>query len=66
MTLKKLEDWPIKDLQMDPFNVWSHYDAKTKLYVPNKNGHKQHFMPGLKSFGSGEHHVLMRNRCRFF
>lgn len=66
MSLKTRNDWPVRQLQWDPFETWKHYDKSSNLYIPNQNGVASHFMPGLETFGMGNQHKLMRNSCDIF
>jgi len=66
MSSKTKNDWPLRELQMDPFEVWTHYDKSSGLYVPNENGVPAHFGHYLLSFGLGESFKLSRNSCNIF
>lgn len=66
MTLKKREDWPVRDLQLDPFEVWKHYDKKSNLWVLNQNGVVEHFGPTLQTFGEQKGYKLSRDCCCIF
>jgi hypothetical protein len=66
MSLKTRDDWPIKEINKDPFVAWTHFDKQTNLWVPNQNGRADHFAPGLVPFGVGNQFKLMRNRRTIF
>lgn len=66
MTLKTRDDWPIKEIDKDPFVAWTHFDKQSNSYVPNKNGRADHFASGLVTFGVGTHFKLVRKRRIIF
>ena len=65
MKLKTVDDWPIRELELDPFNVWTHW-TKNNTLIPNENGVSAHFASGLQTFGVGDQHKLMRNSRNSF
>jgi len=66
MSLKTRNDWPIKEIDKDPFVAWTHFDKQSNLYVPNQNGRADHFASGLVTFGVGSQFKLVRKRCTIF
>jgi hypothetical protein len=69
MTLKKKEDWPKKDLALDPWAGNFYWDYKSKTFKKSENGRAEQLLT-LGPFGfknpSGKDFLLNRNGCRLF